>query len=142
MEPVAMGLLQRVGFACAALLGVACTSSRSVAPPGLSAARPIHLDVVATWRVLDGGEFVGIVLQYASDPTVNGVRSSYFSVQDRLRHELGRVDGLGRAWRFEPHAREPRWVATGTVLEGVREILSTSEAATLAESSSRDVRAP
>jgi hypothetical protein len=63
-------------------------------------------------------------------------------VQNVLQQELGRIDGLGRAWRHEPHEREPLWVGTGTVIEGARAILGASPNAVLDETFIRADRTP
>jgi hypothetical protein len=103
------------------LCAAGCTSVETSAPAGLAAARPIQLDVQAAWAIVHDARVVGRVLHLRSRS--DALSAACFSVQNELHHELGRIDGLGRAWRFEPHAEEPRWLTTGTVLEGVRAIL-------------------
>lgn len=112
----------------------ACRTSHEVAPAGLAAAQPIRLSVARTWDVHDGEQLVGWVVHYVGAPSGDAPRPAYFSVQNRLQQELGRVDGLGRAWRFEPHSAEPVWLTTGTVSEGVRAILRLDARAQLIES--------
>jgi hypothetical protein len=129
-------------FAGVSLALAACRTERSSSPPGLAAAQPILLDVARSWRVLDGGEVLGIVVQFENEPRRGQPRSTCFSVQNVLQQELGRIDGLGRAWRHEPHEREPLWVGTGTVIEGARAILGASPNAVLDETFIRADRTP
>ena len=114
-------------------LAAACRTERSHAPAGLATSRPILLSLERAWRVVDGGDVVGIVVRFAVEREPASVAGHVYSVRNPLEQELGTIDGLGRAWRFEPHASEPRWVATGTVIEGARAILSASTSSELVE---------
>ncbi|MFT6364299.1 MAG: hypothetical protein ACJAZ8_002724, partial [Planctomycetota bacterium] len=49
---------------------------------------------------------------------------SFYSVRNLHHQELGLVDTHGRAWRFEPFDREPNWLGSGSVPDGVSRILS------------------
>ena len=116
-----------------ALGALACRVERSVTPAGLASARPVLLAPERRWQVLRGDELVGIVLRFCAKQRGDSAGRQYYSVRNGLHQELGTIDGLGRAWRFEPHESEPRWVATGTLAEGVRAILGESAALTLVE---------
>jgi hypothetical protein len=123
---------------CLALLAsvlalVACRTERTIAPAGLAAARPLLLTPQRTWRVVEGGELAGLVVRLAPADDRERASKHLYSVRNPLHQELGVVDGLGRAWRHELHAAEPRWVATGTLLEGARAILGAGASAELLE---------
>lgn len=116
---------------------VACRVAREESPAGIAQARPIPLSVQRTWRVEQQGVLLGYVVELESAREGDRPVGRCFSVRNELQQELGLIDGLGRAWRFELHQREPRWVATGTVLEGARAILGVETEATLVEASAR-----
>ena len=96
-------------------------------------AHPAQLEPARAWRVVDGGQTLGVVVQFemANDPNASG--HHYYSVRNKLEQELGSIDALGRAWRFEVHQRDARLVATGTLLQGACAILGLSAAAQLVE---------
>ncbi len=111
----------------------ACRTERTIAPAGLAAARPLLLTPHGTWRVVEGGELAGLIVRLAPADDRERASKHLYSVRNPLQQELGVVDGLGRAWKHEPHASEPRWVATGTLLEGARAILGAGGSAELIE---------
>lgn len=110
-----------------ALLGAwgagGCRVVREDAPAGLLAARPVKLDVRRTWEIVRGDETLGRVVELAAQAQRGQPAARCFSVRNMLGQELGRIDGLGRAWRHELFASEPAWVGSGTVAEGVAAIL-------------------
>jgi hypothetical protein len=115
------------------LLAPACTTTRSVEPAGLANARAQHLSPERSWQLVEHGESRGVVVQFASRAEANAPRSSFFSVQNPRRQELGMIDAQGRAWRYEVHQREARWLSTGTLLDGARAILGADASAVLVE---------
>lgn len=76
------------------------------------------------WRAAPAGMesvTLGYVVQF--DPTGDD-RDGYWSVRNAYHQDLGLVDALGRAWRFEPHVEGAHLLGSGTVAEGVGSILS------------------
>lgn len=106
-----------------ALAAAGCRVVREDAPAGLSAARPVKLDVRRTWEIVRGDEALGLVLELVADAQPGQPTARCFSVRNTLGQELGRIDGLGRAWRHELFASEPAWVGSGTLAEGAAAIL-------------------
>lgn len=111
----------------------ACRTTHVEEPAGMQLARPAQLEPARAWRVVERGETLGIVVQFemANDPS--STAHHYYSVRNRLEQELGSIDALGRAWRFEVHQRDARLVATGTLLQGACAILGAGGAAELVE---------
>jgi hypothetical protein len=110
------------------LLAVGCRTERSSAPPELDEAVLLGLHPTGAWEVeTEGGHAVGSVVCFeeASPPY-----RRLFVVRNRHAQDLGRIDARGRAWRDRPH-REPDWVGTGTVAEGVGLILGLDRPARL-----------
>ena len=72
------------------------------------------------WSVSLDGEQFGRVVRFdvAQQPS-----QTRFVVQNPFGQDLGLIDSLGRAFRFEPH-QKPTWVGTGSIEEGVAAILS------------------
>lgn len=134
LEPV-----QRAGIvlsvALAALALPSCRVARDPAPARIDLARPIPLVAQRRWRVEDAGQLFGHVLEFESAPERDRPAGRCFSVRNELEQELGLIDGLGRAWRYQLHEREPQWVATGTLLEGALAILRAPANARLVEAS-------
>ena len=114
-----------------ALLG--CRTTRTVEPAGAANARAQQLSPSRTWQVLEHGEPRGMVVMFESAAETGLPRSLFYSVQNERRQELGMIDALGRAWRYEVHEREARWLSTGTVLDGARAILGVDATAELVE---------
>lgn len=56
-----------------------------------------------------------------------------YMVRNRWHQDLGMIDSLGRAWRYQLHEDEAEWIATGTVLDGARAILRAGEGSHLDE---------
>lgn len=90
----------------------------------------VHLTVERLLEAHAGGEIVGYAVLFRSQ---GGDDSVFWSVRDPWHHELGLVDGLGRAWRFRPHGEEPDHVGTGSVSEWVRLLLRAPGPVTLLE---------
>jgi len=118
------------------LLGASVGGCRVVseeAPAGLLAARPVKLDVRRTWAIVSAGESLGQVVELAADARDGQPAARCFSVRNTLGQELGRIDGLGRAWRHELFASEPAWVGSGTLAEGAAAILASDAPVELVE---------
>lgn len=81
------------------------------------------------WVVEDGRSFLGSVVRFAgqSDP-----EEFFFMVRNPWDQDVGMIDHLGRSWKRIPH-EEDAWLGTGTVLEGVQQILGVGEEARMAE---------
>lgn len=127
------GIVLSVALAALALPG--CRVARDPAPARIDQARPIPLVAQRRWRIEDEGRLLGFVLEFESAPERDRPAGRCFSVRNELEQELGLIDGLGRAWRFQLHEREPQWVATGTLLEGALAILRAPASARLVEAS-------
>lgn len=110
-----------------------CRTTRTDEPAGMQLAKAEQLEPARAWRVLDGGELRGVVVQFemAEDPTAPA--HHYYSVRNVLEQELGSIDAQGRAWRFEVHQRDAHLVTTGTLLDGARAILGLGASAQLVE---------
>jgi hypothetical protein len=114
-------------------LSLGCRTAEHETPAGLAGAAPVLLAPQRTWRLVENGEVVGLVVRFGACDDPSSRNKHFYSVRNPLQQELGAIDGLGRAWRYEPHSREPRWVATGTVAEGARAILVSGPSAELQE---------
>lgn len=109
-------------------LAAACRTAHEVQPLSAGDAAPRHALPARAWELREGGRVLGFVVQF------RGARDDgFFSVRNAWQQDLGLVDELGRAWRFEPHADEARWLGSGTVLEGARSILGAGAASELVE---------
>ena len=64
---------------------------------------------------------------------------SFYSVRNLHHQELGLVDTHGRAWRFEPFEKEPNWLGSGSVREGVSRIMSPGSPVVLTEMSLTEI---
>ncbi len=117
----------------AACFAGACRTERVDTPAGLALAQPISLATQRAWRVVAGGKACGFVVRFAAAEAPDDASRHFYSVRNELQQELGCIDGLGRAWRYEIHAREPAFVGTGSVAQGVRAILSLDATAELRE---------
>ena len=58
---------------------------------------------------------------------------SMWVVRNRWHQDLGVIDSLGRSYRYEPHAEEPIWVGSGSVVLGVQRILALTDRPELRE---------
>jgi hypothetical protein len=89
--------------------------------------RPIQVDTTMrigrpslAWDVLDaGGLSVGRVVLFEARDVLEPI----YIVRNAWQQDLGRVDQLGRAYRYVPHAKEAAWVGSGTLTQGVERIL-------------------
>ena len=111
----------------------ACRTTRVEEPAGMQLNQPAQLDPTRAWRVVEEGRTLGVVVQFEMADDPNSSAHHYYSVRNRLEQELGSIDALGRAWRFELHQRDARLVETGTVLQGACAILGLDGSAQLVE---------
>lgn len=103
---------------CAAQVGcVETVTVRQAVPDSVEALVSVPRQA---WRVERGSELVGLVIRF--DPA-HGDHDRFHSVRNPWNQELGMVDAEGRAWRFRPHGRDPLWLGTGTVADGVCSVL-------------------
>jgi len=131
-----MGRLGRTaGAALALTLGaLACTTTTTeVLPVGLELNRPVHGQALRAWRLVHAEGTLGYAVEFGSIDDVDAAARTVYSVRNPYQQELGTIDGLGRAWRFQPHAEDALWLTTGTLAEGVRAILDAPAEARLEE---------
>ena len=75
------------------------------------------------WTIQDSeGQPLGFLVHF-EESTANATPRGFFSVRNPYQQELGLVDDLGRSWLFEPHAKSPKWLGSGTVAEATGRIL-------------------
>ncbi len=122
----------RLGPWTLAALLCGCVETRTERISSPEAVPPVVGINEASWRVTAGGELVGFVRRYSPehrDPAApeEAGYGPWYAVQNRWAQELGLIDELGRAWRLRPHRSGPEWVGTGTVAEGVAEVLELDE---------------
>ena len=106
-----------------AVLAGSCETTRETSAAGTHLAVVQAAEPARAWRVLAGDRELGSVVMYAAGET-EGPTGRFYSVRNPWQQELGTVDALGRAFRFVPHEREARWVATGTLAECAAAILA------------------
>jgi len=119
----------------ALLLGAGC---RTISTAEVSSASTPRVRVGAlarTWEVRSGEETLGLVVQFLE---AGRASDAIYVVRNPWNQDLGWIDGLGRAYRYLPHHRDPAWVGSGTVLAGATQILNTSLACELVEVSPAD----
>lgn len=97
-----------------------CVSESFQQPVGLDMSQPTVSRAVEAWEVVEESRVVGTVVIFEVESR-GGER--FYQVRNPHQQELGMVDAEGRWWRFEPHAARPIWIGTGTIQEGVCEIL-------------------
>ena len=89
----------------------------------------------SAWSIAPVGmpaDAIGWLVRFQEDGEAG---RSFYSVRNLHHQELGLVDTHGRAWRFEPFEREPNWLGSGSVPEGVSRILSPGSPVVLTEMS-------
>ena len=116
---------------------LACRTTTIERPRARPEARVETASATRTWRVIDQGALIGHVVFFHAPDRPGG---SLYVVQNAWGQDLGMIDSLGRAWRYQPHQPEALWLTTGTVAEGVRSILDGGEACTLEEVAVADAR--
>jgi len=83
-----------------------------------------------SWDVYQAGECIGRVVLFQDQ---GAIRDSVYVVKNPWHQDLGLIDGLGRAYRYLPHHKEPAWVGSGTIALGVERILGRAEPCLLVE---------
>lgn len=105
----------------AAVLAPACQTTTEASAANARGGEPVEAHPVEAWEAVSDGRAIGVVVRFevSSRP-----EEAWFSVRNPHQQELGLVDTRGRAWRYRPAAADPDWIGTGTVIEGVAQILS------------------
>ena len=117
--------------AVAGLMGLAsCRTTESKRPVQPESPVVHRAAAERAWDVLVGGDLVGHVVHFSSE---DAPEQSVYMVRNDYDQDLGWVDHLGRAYRLLPHHRDPAWVGTGTVSQGVERILRIEGEATMVE---------
>jgi hypothetical protein len=101
-----------------------CVTESIERPVGMDQGQPTVSRAVEAWEVVAEGRVVGTVVIFEVESR-DGER--FYQVRNPHQQELGMVDAEGRWWRFEPHAARATWLGTGTVREGICEILAVPE---------------
>lgn len=132
-----MGRLARTGrAACALVLGAlaaaGCTTTTEVLPVGLDLNLPVHGQALRAWRLVGDEGTLGYAVEFGAPDEGDPTARTVYSVRNPWQQDLGTIDGLGRAWRFQPHG-EALWLTSGTLAEGVRAILDAPASAYLEE---------
>lgn len=131
---------------CASLLVLAglalagCRTTEAKRPLPATPPVVVRSEASRAWdAVSPTGEVVGSVVHFASEVAPE---QAVWVVRNGWGQDLGWVDRLGRAYRLLPHHREPAWVGTGTVLQGVERILRSEGALELRERTLEDAARP
>ncbi|MEQ1892032.1 MAG: hypothetical protein ABL998_05775 [Planctomycetota bacterium] len=82
------------------------------------------------WDVMHAGTSVGHVVLFQDRGRIG---DSIYIVRNVWHQDLGLIDGLGRAYRYLPHHKEPAWIGSGTIELGAKRILALEEACQLVE---------
>lgn len=145
--PLSQSARAACGSACVALAAAlvpalvpaltGCVTTTTSQPAGIDQAVLTAIPISRAWLVLDEGHVVGSVVRY-SETAEDG--QFLYVVRNLWDQDLGVIDERGRAWRRIPH-QEDRWIGTGTVVHGVRQILETGQNCRLDELSVAEVEA-
>lgn len=114
------------------ILGLAlagCITTTTSQPAGIDRAILTAIPVSRAWLAWEDGSVIGSVVRY-SEPEEDG--RFLYVVRNLWDQDLGMIDDRGRTWKRIPH-EEDRWIGTGTIIRGVRQILETGEDCRLAE---------
>jgi hypothetical protein len=112
-----------------ALLGACRTveTRNTVSPP------PAEVRVgqrARAWEVVRAGQSLGHVILFQDRGRIG---DSIYIVRNLWHQDLGLIDGLGRAYRYLPHHKEPAWIGSGTIALGAERILGVEETCELVE---------
>ena len=110
-----------------------CRTTVDVAPPGVDSREVLQGVPHRAWLLLDGDAILGTVVQFADPRWPQDPGRHFYSVRNPWQQEMGHVDAFGRTWRFVPHAAEPVWLCTTTLLDGVQRVLEAPASARLHE---------
>ena len=108
----------------------ACRTTQSERPSTPDPAILYRAQAQRAWDVTCAGEPAGSVVYFATEAAPE---QAVWVVRNAWGQDLGWIDSLGRAYRLLPHHKDPAWVGTGTVQQGVERILGTAGECTLVE---------
>lgn len=94
---------------------------------------PAEMRVAAherTWEIHAGDELVGLLAFFESR---GPAQDSLYLVRNLWHQDLGIIDAFGRAFRYLPHQRDPVWVGSGTIAQGIERILEAEDPCRLVE---------
>jgi hypothetical protein len=113
-----------------AVFAPACHTTSESSVANAAGGEPLEAMAVEAWEAVSGGRAIGVVVRFevAARP-----EEAWFSVRNPHQQELGLVDTRGRAWRYRPAVGDSDWIGTGTVIEGVAQILAASHVLELYE---------
>ena len=106
---------------------------RTVATREVSNQPPVTVRVgqrARSWEVRQGDERVGLVMLFQDRGRIG---DSLYIVRNNWNQDLGLIDGLGRAYRYLPHHKEPAWIGSGTIALGAERILGLDRSCALVE---------
>ena len=109
--------------------GASCRTTTQESSTNSGARTVVRAAPTQAWDVVLDGEHFGRVVRFDVDGRPSETR---FIVQNPYGQDLGLVDAVGRAYRYRPHA-EAVWVGTGTVVEGIANVLDLTGRPTLKE---------
>lgn len=110
------------------LLGACRTVEREAAPAGPARVRVGQR--ARGWEIVHEGARVGSVVLFQDRGRID---DSIYVVRNAWQQDLGLIDGLGRAYRYLPHHKEPAWIGSGTIELGAERILGLTEECLLVE---------
>lgn len=110
-----------------AVLAAGCETTESRRPLPADPGEIVRAAPTRAWEIREGELLLGHLVAFES-----GERTMYM-VRNPWHQDIGLIDEFGRAYRYLPHHREPAWVGTGTVAQGVAEILEAGEECQLVE---------
>ncbi len=119
-----------LGLLLALALVPGCRTTEEKRPAASDPPIVWRADPRRAWDVASGASVLGSVVYFAADAAPD---RSVYVVRNAWGQDMGWVDHLGRAYRLLPHHKEPAWVGTGTVLQGVARILRAEEPCRLVE---------
>jgi hypothetical protein len=99
--------------------GVGCETATKRSEADTQALEATVSTATRAWELVAEGRVIGVLVEFQE----RGGSRRFFSVRNESQQELGMIDAQGRAWRFIPHAEDPEWLGTGTVLEGACRVL-------------------
>lgn len=105
------------------------TSTTTVGAAQTEAALLAVIPAEGAWVVEDEDSFIGSVVRFADQEATD---EFIFMVRNPWDQDVGMIDHLGRCWKRIPHA-EDAWLSTGTVLEGVRQLLDSGDGTRMTE---------
>jgi hypothetical protein len=111
-------------------LAAACRSIETRSP---ASSPPAEIRVgqrARAWDVMHDSASVGQVVLFQDRGRIG---DTIYIVRNVWHQDLGLIDGLGRAYRYLPHHKEPAWIGSGTIELGAKRILGLAEPCRLVE---------